>query len=658
MDTNVSRRRFLRLTAAAAAGTVILAHEAGHLGRRPGSVRAADAWEAYHGGSGADHQKNFDRLSQQGYRIVSLSVYGDPADPRYAAVWVQRAGADWIAVHGVDAAGYQAFFDEQTAAGYQPVIVSATGPVAGAVFAAVFEKGIAGPFLARHGLTLAEFQSENDAAARGNKQYLRSVAIYGTDRDRRYAAVWHANTDQRKVHVHALDPGSNYQATFDTETGLPGYRPAYVALAGDGSYCSVFTDRLIGPWVARHGLTAAQYQAEFDTQKANGLRPICVQGGGAGADTRYAAIFAQRDDATEYTFTVRGAAAPALAGFDTLMRDFMRRNGIRAGQLTIAKDGNVKLAHAYTNSESGSGYRITETTDCFRLASCSKAFLAAAVQSLYDAKKLTPETRVYPLLGFSGPADARSDTITIQQLLDHTGGYDRSSAGSGFDPTYQMRTIAIDQKLGRAVTKQDVLKYMYARSLDFAPGTKTVYSNYGYLLAGVVVEHVTGQKLFDYVRNTLLKPLGITQVQRSPTALAARPSNEPFYEDGGLGQSALDPSATALIPAAYGGGQILEVADADAGLAASATALTAFIHVHRVWGNGPRPANGSAELPAGGWLARKGSMPGTLSFAFSRGDGVDWAMIFNSREWPIDWDAGSDDFAKSINALLDKTTFA
>jgi hypothetical protein len=146
-------------------------------------------------------------------------------------------------------------------------------------------------------------------------------------------------------------------------------------------------------------------------------------------------------------------------------------------------------------------------------------------------------------------------------------------------------------------------------------------------------------------------------VQQSPTALSARPANEPLYEDGGLGPSAMNLSSSALVPAAYGGdGQILEVADAPAGLAASATALTQFIHVHRVWGNGPRPANGSADLPAGGWLARKGSMPGTLSFAFSRGDGVDWALIFNSREWPIDWDAGSDDFAKSINALLDRTT--
>ncbi len=120
--------------------------------------------------------------------------------------------------------------------------------------------------------------------------------------------------------------------------------------------------------------------------------------------------------------------------------------------------------------------------------------------------------------------------------------------------------------------------------------------------------------------------------------------------------NALQPCSPSQAPAPYGGdGQILEVADSCAGLAASATALATFIHTHKVWGNGPRPANGSADLPAGGWLARKGSMPGTLSYACSRGDGVDWAVVFNTRDWPTAWDKTSDDFAASMNALLDKT---
>src|SRR4029079_9490764 len=194
-------------------------------------------------------------------------------------------------------------------------------------------------------------------------------------------------------------------------------------------YCSVFRDDVVGAWAARHGMTAAQYQAEFDKQNRAGLYPICVQGGGSGASTRYAAVFAKQDLPVARQWTANGTEVPQLAGFDHLMQSFMRTNAVRAAQLTIAKKGAVKLARAYTWAEPG--YPVTQPTDRFLLASCSKMFLSAAVQSLYDAKKLAPTRKVYPLLRFTKPKDPRSDRITIQQCLDHMGGWD--SGASGYD---------------------------------------------------------------------------------------------------------------------------------------------------------------------------------------------------------------------------------
>ena len=75
-------------------------------------------FQAYHGVTSAQHQANFDSLSVQRYRMISLSVYGDPADARYAAVWVKRTGAAWVALHGVDSGGYKSFFNNCTAKGY------------------------------------------------------------------------------------------------------------------------------------------------------------------------------------------------------------------------------------------------------------------------------------------------------------------------------------------------------------------------------------------------------------------------------------------------------------------------------------------------------------------------------------------------------------
>jgi hypothetical protein len=83
---------------------------------------------------------------------VALNVSGDPGDARYTAVWVERPGPAWWAVHGLDAAACQARFDELTGQGYAPTILTATGPASGEIFAAAFEQGVDQPWFARHGL--------------------------------------------------------------------------------------------------------------------------------------------------------------------------------------------------------------------------------------------------------------------------------------------------------------------------------------------------------------------------------------------------------------------------------------------------------------------------------------------------------------------------
>ena len=586
-------------------------------------------FQAYHGVTSAQHQANFNKFAGQGYRIISLSVYGDPGSPLYAAVWVQRQGPAWEAVHGVDAAGYQKFFNTWTEKGYFPILVSATGTINNAVFAAMFEQGNPGPWFARHGMTPADFQSAN-AAALAARQMIRSFAIYGTASDRRYAAIWHPNPVYVKSHLHASNSGADYQTVFNAETQLPGYRlhgyrPAYVAVSGDGMYCSVFKDNVVGPWVARHGMTGAEYQNEFNQQVSKGFYPIVVQGGGTTHSPIYTAIFAQQDIPSSRQWTVSGSPVSILTPVDQVVRIFMEANGVRAAQVAIAKNGKMKFSHGYTWAESG--YKVTQPSDRFLLASCSKMFLEAAIQSLYDSKKLTPDKTVYPLLGFSNPADPRSDQITVQQLLDHRGGYNdgtNPNLPAAADPTYNMRAIGI--ALGHPVNgKLDIARYMYGQPLQYTPGTDSAYSNYGYLLLGALVEKLTGMSYFDYLKQNILQPAGLTEVQVFSTLASLRTANEAIAEDQGFGLSPFDLNSQLLMPNVYGGdGEINEVGDPNDGLCASAESLAQFIFNHAVWGNGGR-APGSA---------RSGSTPGASSWAESRWDGVDWSYVVNTRDWP------------------------
>jgi hypothetical protein len=90
-------------------------------------------FQAYHGVNAATHQAHFNTLSKAGFGMISLSVYGDPGDAQYAAVWVNRPMPPWSAIHGVDGNAYQAWFNQNVKAGFGASLVSATGSCGDAI---------------------------------------------------------------------------------------------------------------------------------------------------------------------------------------------------------------------------------------------------------------------------------------------------------------------------------------------------------------------------------------------------------------------------------------------------------------------------------------------------------------------------------------------
>lgn len=598
-------------------------------------AQAGVPFDAYHGVSGTVHQANVNRLLQRKFRPISLSVYGNPPDVQYAAVWVERPGPAFAMVHDLDGRDYQAAFETWSRKGYVPTIVAAAGTAANAIFAAVFEEGVQGPWRARHNITEREFNAELQSASKEQLK-LRSASIYGAPGDPRYIAVWHANPGFAKVHAFARVGPGDFQRIFQAQTQLPSFRLAGISAASDQSLCLVFNDESIGAWVTRHGMTAVEYQAEFNRQTNAGLMPISIQGGGSGNGVRYAAIFASRDQPLARQWTTAGRNE--LGAVDDLLRAFMVKQAVRGAQLTIAQNGIIKTQRAYTWAEPG--YRPIAVSDRFMLASNSKMFVAAAVQRLYDQGRLQSTARAYALLGFKGPKDRRSDTITVAQLLDHKAGYT-------YDPTYDMRRIALVRGLGGPAGKRDIAAQMYARDLDYAPGSAPdpkgwIYNNYGYLLASLVVEQVAGQDYFEFLRSQVLQPDGISEVAVYPTAAGSLPAGLAPIDDAGLGLSALAPHSSAQVPVVFGGdGMVKETAVGSCGLAASATALTQFIHRHATWGIGGRNVS-----------ARAGSTPGASTWAQSRAGGTDWALVMNTRIWAPGSGNAFNDLVKTINAEL------
>ncbi len=111
--------------------------------------------------------------------------------------------------------------------------------------------------------------------------------------------------------------------------------------------------------------------------------------------------------------------------------------------------------------------------------------------------------------------------VTIYQLLTHTGG-----TGDIFGPEFQAHRLELR-------TLDDYVKLYGSRALAFEPGSKWEYSNYGFILLGVVIESVSGQSYYDYVRDHVYKPAGMTTSGSEPEDQAVSDRSVGYTSMGG-----------------------------------------------------------------------------------------------------------------------------
>lgn len=537
---------------------------------------------AYHDRTGQDHQDHFDALYPQGYRMISVSVY-QPADPLYAAVWVRRGGPDWSAVHGVDGAGYQAAFDNAAAAGFHPVILSAAGSRTSPVFAGVFEQRSGPVPLTRFGLVSGSDADSGaiqhwDRTAHENGWIMTGGAVYGDAGDPAYAGIWPPN--DRRLSWSAdgiLDQSFAYQQRFDAQ--VSGWaRPTHVAVCEGERYLSIFVDDQIGPWIARHGLTSADYQAEFDRLVPLGYYPICVQGGGSGTGRRFAVIFAKQEAALERQWTVTGlGAAPAV---DDVMRDTLQASNVRGASLAVVDNTRLVFARGYTWAEPG--YPTVLPTTVFRLASVSKAFAGVAAHQLIAAGRVQLTDTVQSIMNLTTPAGgapaAGFDAITVEDLLIH-----RSRMKPDF--YWEDASVAADFGVGLPVNEAQLASHMCAIPLQ---SDTPDYSNWGYALLGMVIARVRGVPTFyDAVKTWILDPLGITRIRPATSLVGASYADEARYHRSGEAALRLATGSSVMTadtpPVADVYGNLhLENGAAGGGIAAAAVDLARFVAAFNV----------------------------------------------------------------------------
>ncbi|HEY5802025.1 MAG TPA: hypothetical protein VIT92_17510 [Burkholderiaceae bacterium] len=210
---------------------------------------------------------------------------------RFAAIWEKQSGPAWQARHGLSGIEYQQAFDSLTRQGYRLTDVSGYGVAGQDRYAAIWEKSEGPAWQARHGLNTAQYQQTFDRLA---QQGLRPVHVsgYTVGGQDRYAAIWQAKPGVAWVARHGLS-AAQFQQEFDRLL-REGYRLTDVSgynVGGQDRYAAIW-EKSPGPaWQARHGLTSSQYQQTFNQLAQQGFRLAHISGWSSGTDYRYAAIW-------------------------------------------------------------------------------------------------------------------------------------------------------------------------------------------------------------------------------------------------------------------------------------------------------------------------------------------------------------------------------
>ncbi len=188
------------------------------------------------------------------------------------------------------------------------------------------------------------------------------------------------------------------------------------------------------------------------------------------------------------------AAAVTQATWDQYA-DWLKQQAA-AGQFSgtvLVADGERSLLNAgYGFANRATRAPNTPQTQ-FCIASIGKLFTAVAVGQLAEQHKLSFDATVGQYV--TGLPARIADHVTIGELLDMTSGLDNVVLSRANVP----RTLS------------GMVTVIAKEPLQFAPGTKTLYSNDGFVLLGAVIQRLSGESYSDYLRNHILDPAGMTR---------------------------------------------------------------------------------------------------------------------------------------------------
>jgi D-alanyl-D-alanine carboxypeptidase len=178
--------------------------------------------------------------------------------------------------------------------------------------------------------------------------------------------------------------------------------------------------------------------------------------------------------------------------------------GAFSGAVLVAHSDKILFEQAWGTADETRHLKNTIDTQ-FCIGSMNKMFTAVAILQLLGERKLaldSPIATYWP----EYPNQDLASRVTIRELLNHTGG-----TGDIFTPEYEARRQ-------ETRTLADYVKLYGSRPVAFAPGSRTEYSNYGFILLGRIIELVSGEPYEQYIQEHIYLPAGMRHTDSRPEA--------------------------------------------------------------------------------------------------------------------------------------------
>jgi CubicO group peptidase (beta-lactamase class C family) len=229
---------------------------------------------------------------------------------------------DWQGRHGLDGAAHQTAFDDLVKRGYRLVKITSYDAGDTPRYASIWHRQNGNPWRALHGVSEEKYQEAIDSW--GNEGYRPiNLSVVRSGGVTRFSAIWEQEAGLPWIARHRLT-AVEYQQLFE-DLSSQGFRLRCVSPYdnGDGERFACIWDHYAGPrWLARHGLTPQEYQNEFNRQVERGFRLIRSVGYNSGSGPHYATIW---EESPGYLWRARHGLPGATyqAEFDAGVRENM-----------------------------------------------------------------------------------------------------------------------------------------------------------------------------------------------------------------------------------------------------------------------------------------------------------------------------------------------